>query len=84
MIIYILFYVPKKFGDELIEEIYDWNVFDLPKFALNRNPVFNVTIPQANLVYRCFSRRFNKFSLIFKKYKRLTLCESLFICTNFI
>jgi len=51
MISYILFYVQKKFGDEIIEEIYDWNVFDLPHFVLNRNPVFNVTIPNANLVY---------------------------------
>jgi hypothetical protein len=37
--------------DEYEEEIYDWGIVDLPKFVYNANPVFNITIPNTNLVY---------------------------------
>jgi hypothetical protein len=37
--------------DEFEDDIYDWGIVDLPKFVLNREPIFNVTLPEANLVY---------------------------------
>lgn len=42
----------KLVADEDYEDdIYDWGIIDLPKFINNGNPIFNVTISQANLVY---------------------------------
>lgn len=37
--------------EEFEDDIYDWGIVDLPRFAFNREPIFNVTLPEANLVY---------------------------------
>ena len=36
---------------ELVEDIYDYGVISLPEFGFNVCPVFNVTYPEAKLVY---------------------------------
>lgn len=37
--------------EEFEDDIYDWGIVDLPKFMYRNNPIFNVTIPNTNLVY---------------------------------
>ena len=32
-------------------DIYDWNIISLPKFSVYHAPIFNVTLPNAYLVY---------------------------------
>ena len=39
------------FDSDESSDIYDWGLIDMPKFTTYTNPIFNVTIPQANLVY---------------------------------
>lgn len=37
--------------EEFEDDIYDWGIVDLPRFVINREPIFNITLPEANLVY---------------------------------
>ena len=36
---------------EIEDSVYDWGIIDLPRFNIDRNPVYNVTLENANLVY---------------------------------
>ena len=36
---------------EIEDSVYDWGIIDLPRFNTDRNPVYNVTLENANLVY---------------------------------
>ena len=46
------------------DEIYDWGIISLPRFTTYRNPIFNVTIPNGNLVYGISVETNIRFTLI--------------------
>lgn len=48
---YMYFVLIDSETEEIEDSVYDWGIIDLPKFNVDRNPVYNVTFENANLVY---------------------------------